>query len=341
MDTAISRRLVFLGLAGMQDPLRPEVPAAVRACAAAGLEVAMVTGDDPRTARAIATEAGLVFADDQVVTGDAIRQAEAGGAPALDALTRKARVYARVDPTQKLAIVLSLARNGHFVAVTGDGVNDAPALKHAHVGVAMGRKGTDVARESADIIITDDNFASIVAGIREGRVAYANIRKVIFMSVSTGVAEVLLFLLAIPLGLPMPLLPVQLLWLNLVTNGIQDVALAAEKAEGRRARLPAAQPARADLRSGDDPAHRAFGAGHGRRRPGRLLVAARERPQRGRGAQPAAGAVRPVRELPDLQQSVRAPFDLPAAADGESAADRRRDRGASAADRGDACALPC
>ena len=235
-------RLVFLGLAGMQDPLRPEVPEAVRACAAAGLEVAMVTGDDPRTARAIATAAGLAFADDQVVTGDSIRQAEARGAPALDALTRKARVYARVDPTQKLAIVLSLARNGHFVAVTGDGVNDAPALKHAHVGVAMGRKGTDVARDSADIIITDDNFASIVAGIREGRVAYANIRKVIFMSVSTGVAEVLLFLLAIPLGLPMPLLPVQLLWLNLVTNGIQDVALAAEKAEGDELAYPPRSP---------------------------------------------------------------------------------------------------
>lgn len=234
--------LVFLGLVGMQDPIRAEVPAAIRACHAAGVEVAMVTGDDPRTAAAIARKAGLVFAEDEIVTGEAVRRAEEAGEAALDALTRKARIYARVVPAQKLAIVLSLSRNGHFVAVTGDGVNDAPALKHAHVGVAMGRKGTDVAKESADIVITDDNFASIVAGIREGRVAYANIRKVILMLVATGAAEMLLFLLAIPLGQPMPLIAVQLLWLNLVTNGIQDVALAGERAEGDELARPPRRP---------------------------------------------------------------------------------------------------
>ena len=234
--------LVFLGFAGMHDPLRPEVPDAIRACRNAGLDVVMITGDDPKTATAIAREAGLAFSENHVVTGAAVRRAEEQGQAQLDELTRSARIYARVEPAQKLSIVLSMARNGHFVAVTGDGVNDAPALKHAHVGVAMGKKGTDVAKESADIIVTDDNFASIVGGIREGRVAYANIRKVVAMLVSTGAAEVVLFLLAIPLGLPMPLLPVQLLWLNLVTNGIQDVALAAEKAEGDELSYPPRSP---------------------------------------------------------------------------------------------------
>ncbi|RUV74877.1 MAG: HAD family hydrolase [Mesorhizobium sp.] len=234
--------LVFLGFAGMHDPLRPEVPDAIRACRTAGVDVVMITGDDPKTATAIARDAGLEFSEDRVVTGAAVRQAEDQSQAQLDELTRSARIYARVEPAQKLSIVLSLGRNGQFVAVTGDGVNDAPALKHAHVGVAMGRKGTDVAKESADIIATDDNFASIVGGIREGRVAYANIRKVVAMLVSTGAAEVVLFLLAIPLGLPMPLLPVQLLWLNLVTNGIQDVALAAEKPEGDELFYPPRSP---------------------------------------------------------------------------------------------------
>ncbi|MFB9947217.1 cation-translocating P-type ATPase [Rhizobium puerariae] len=234
--------LVFLGLAGMQDPIRPEVPEAIRECRAAGVDVSMVTGDDPKTAAAIASQAGLQFRPEQVTTGEEVSKAEERGLDHLDELTRHARLYARVASAQKLAIVLSLARNGHFVAVTGDGVNDAPALKHAHVGVAMGRKGTEVAKESADIVVTDDNFASIVSGIREGRTAYSNIRKVILMLVATGAAEMLLFLLAIPLGLPMPLLPVQLLWLNLVTNGIQDVALAGEKPEGDELARPPRRP---------------------------------------------------------------------------------------------------
>jgi len=224
--------LVLLGLAGMKDPLRPEVPAAIAACRAAGIRVAMITGDDPLTAGAIARDAGLDLGCLKTVTGDDLQTAADKGDDTVDALTREANIFARVQPLQKLDIVESLVRNGHIVAVTGDGINDAPALKHAHVGVAMGKKGTDIARESADIILADDNFASIVWGIREGRVAYANIRKVIFMSVATGAAEVLLFLLSIPFGLPLPLMAVQLLWLNLVTNGIQDVALAAEKAEG-------------------------------------------------------------------------------------------------------------
>lgn len=224
--------LVFLGLVGMRDPIRPEVPEAIRDCHGAGVQVVMLTGDDPKTASAIAADAGLIFTVDQVVTGEEVSLAEERGHASLDALARRGRIYARIAPSQKLAIVRALSRNGHFVAVTGDGVNDAPALKHAHIGVAMGRKGTDVAKESSDIIITDDNFASIVSAIKEGRVAYANIRKVIFMLASTGSAELVLFLLAAAFALPMPLLPVQLLWLNLVTNGIQDVALASEGPEG-------------------------------------------------------------------------------------------------------------
>lgn len=234
--------LNFLGFTGMQDPIRPEVPAALAACRTAGIEVVVITGDDPRTATAIAEEAGLVFEPEDVATGEQVAAALAEGEQALDALTRHVRIFARVKPDHKLAIVRSLARNGHYVAVTGDGVNDAPALKHAHVGVAMGRAGTDVAKESADIILTDDNFASIVAGIREGRVAYSNIRKVVFMLVSTGAAEVLLFLLAMILGTPMPLTAVQLLWLNLVTNGVQDIALVTEPAEGDELERPVRKP---------------------------------------------------------------------------------------------------
>ncbi|MGK8837277.1 cation-translocating P-type ATPase [Achromobacter xylosoxidans] len=242
-DDASLSGLTFLGFAGMKDPLRVEVPAAIRQCYQAGIEVCVLTGDDPVTATAIARQAGMVFTPQQVVTGDLVRQAEAGGLDELDRLVRVARVYARVKPAQKLAIVLALGRLGHFVAVTGDGVNDAPALKHAHVGVAMGGKGTELAKENADIILTDDNFASIVRGIQEGRIAYGNIRKVVIMLVSTGAAEVALFLLAIPLGLPMPLLPTQLLWLNLVTNGIQDVALAAERGDGDELSRPPRKPA--------------------------------------------------------------------------------------------------
>lgn len=234
--------LVFLGMVGMEDPLRPEVTAAIQDCYKSGIEVAMITGDAPETAYSIANKAGINNKAEAVVTGDMITAAETIGEAELDKITDKARVFARIKPVQKLAIVMSFIRNGHYVAVTGDGINDAPALKHANVGIAMGKKGTDVAKESADIIISDDNFASIIKGILEGRVAYSNIRKVIFMLVSTGIAEVFLFMMCIPLGMPMPLLPVQLLWLNLVTNGIQDVALATEGPEGDELTLPPRKP---------------------------------------------------------------------------------------------------
>jgi len=222
--------LTLIGLVGIIDPLRSEAKAAVANCRRAGIEVAMITGDHPATALAIAQELDMVESAEQLVTGTQLAQAQ--DTASIDQLTQKARVYARVGPHQKLDIIQSLQRNGHFVAVSGDGANDAPALRAAQVGVAMGLGGTDVARETADLIITDDNFDSIVAGIEEGRVAYANVRKVIFLLISTGAAELVLFTLALLTGLPLPLMAVQLLWLNLVTNGIQDVALAFEPGEG-------------------------------------------------------------------------------------------------------------
>jgi magnesium-transporting ATPase (P-type) len=232
--------LTFLGLVGMIDPLRPEAREAVAACRSAGIEVAMVTGDHPLTAGTIASELGLISGRDQVMTGAELRQRLEHGT--VDAPLTRTRVFARVEPQEKLAIVNALQAQGHFVAVTGDGANDAPALRAAHVGVAMGRAGTDVARETAEMIITDDNFASIVAGVEEGRIAYANVRKVIFLLISTGASEIVLFTLSLLAGLPLPLLAVQLLWLNLVTNGIQDVALAFEPGEGDELRRPPREP---------------------------------------------------------------------------------------------------
>jgi len=222
--------MTLLGLLCMIDPLRPEALDAIQKSRQAGINVAMLTGDHPATALAIAKQLNLAENLSQIVTGKQIKAATTDAE--LDKLTRDVNVFARMEPRQKLDIVKSLQRNGHFVAVSGDGANDAPALKAAEVGVAMGENGTDVARETADIIITDDNFSSIVSGIEEGRVAYANVRKVIFLLISTGAAEIVLFLLALITEQPIPLVAVQLLWLNLVTNGIQDVALAFEAAEG-------------------------------------------------------------------------------------------------------------
>ena len=234
------KALTLNGLVGIIDPLRTEVKAALAACSNAGIKVAMITGDHPATALAIARELNLAHEAGQVVTGPQLAQAIDDGE--IDKLTPHTRVFARVGPHQKLHIVESLQRNGHFVAVSGDGVNDAPALRSAQVGVAMGKSGTDVARETAELVVTDDNFASIVAGIEEGRVAYANVRKVIFLLVSTGAAELVLFTLALLFGQPLPLIAVQLLWLNLVTNGIQDVALAFEPAEGNELSRPPRSP---------------------------------------------------------------------------------------------------
>jgi magnesium-transporting ATPase (P-type) len=229
--------LQWAGLVGMIDPLRPEAKAAVRDCRDAGVRVIMVTGDHPATALVIARELGIATNPEEVVPGAALDEPGA-----LQGTIAHARVFARVAPEQKLAIVRAAQDAGHFVAVTGDGVNDAPALRHANIGVAMGRSGTEVARDAADVVLSDDNFATIVAGIDEGRVAYQNIRNVVYLVAAAAFAEVLTVGLAVMAGLPLPLLPTQLLWLNLVTNGIQDVSLAFESRRGDELRAPPRRP---------------------------------------------------------------------------------------------------
>ncbi|MDD4346527.1 MAG: HAD-IC family P-type ATPase, partial [Desulfitobacteriaceae bacterium] len=223
-------RLVFHGLVGFIDPLRPEAFAAVNKCKEAGIKVIMITGDHPGTALAISRELGLVGQDEAVVTGQQLSEAGSSDSPAYMKLVSSTHVFARVSPTQKMEIVEVLINQGEYVAVTGDGVNDAPAMRRANIGVAMG-SGTEVAKEISSMIVTDDNFASIVAGVEEGRFAYDNVRKVTYMLISTGAAEVTLVLASILFGLPLPLLAVQILWLNLVTNGIQDIAMAFEAGE--------------------------------------------------------------------------------------------------------------
>lgn len=222
--------LEFIGLICFIDPLRAEAKTSVDKCKKAGIKVIMITGDHPATASNISRELGIQEDDKPVVTGKMLDQAGKTDDIKFKELVSSSFVFARVSPHQKLDIVDALIKNGEFVAVTGDGVNDAPALKRANIGVAMG-SGTDVAKDVGAMIVVDDNFSSIVAGVEEGRFAYDNVRKVIYLLVSTGAAEVFMFLLAIISGLPLPLLAVQLLWLNLVTNGIQDKALAFEAGE--------------------------------------------------------------------------------------------------------------
>ena len=230
----------YLGFAAIIDPLREGVSEAISIAQNAGIEVVMITGDHPNTALFIAKTLGIAISRNEVIDGLEISHWQERGAPK-DEIASK-RVFARVSPEQKQLIVKTFQDLGHFVAVTGDGVNDAPALKYANIGISMGRSGTDVARESSDLILTDDSFGSIVNGIEEGRVAYDNIRKVIHLLISTGFAEIVLILLSMFFFIPIPLLPVQLLWLNLVTNGIQDIALGFERAEpgvlSRKARDP-------------------------------------------------------------------------------------------------------
>lgn len=240
-DSGRVPRLALQALIGFIDPLRPEVRDAIAEARGAGVKVVMITGDHPATAFAIARELGISSDRESVVSGHDLAVTGSYDTPEFFETVRRARVFARVTPDQKLHIVDALMHLGDFVAVTGDGVNDAPALRKANIGVAMG-SGTDVARDTASMIVTDDNFASIVAGIEEGRHAYANVRKVTLLLISTGLAELVLIGLSVATGYPVPLLAVQILWLNLVTNGIQDVALAFEAGERGVMRLPPRSP---------------------------------------------------------------------------------------------------
>ena len=224
------KKLTFMGMVGFIDPIRTEAIDSIKECHNAGIKVLMITGDYPLTAFSIAKDLNLVTDYNEVTTGKEIDEELLGGEQSFDEFIKSKIIFARVTPIQKLRIIESLKRQGEYVAVTGDGVNDAPALKVANIGVAMG-SGTDIAREVADLIITDDNFKSIVTGIKEGRVAYSNIRKIILFLISCGLSEVIFFCFSIIFGMPIPLVAIQLLWLNIVTDGIQDLALSFEKAE--------------------------------------------------------------------------------------------------------------
>ena len=223
-------KLTFMGMVGFIDPIRKEAIESIKECRKAGIKVLMITGDHPLTAFSIAKELELTNNQIDVTTGTEVEKFLNKEKQEFDAFVASKRIFTRVTPLQKLEIVESLKRQGEFVAVTGDGVNDAPALKAANIGVAMG-SGTDIARETANMIVADDNFKSIVSGIKEGRVAYANIRKIILFLISCGLTEVLFFCLSILSDMQMPLVAIQLLWINVVTDGIQDFALSFEKAE--------------------------------------------------------------------------------------------------------------
>jgi Ca2+-transporting ATPase len=236
--------LRLLGLVGLQDPPREAARAAVARCRTAGVVPIMITGDHPATAAAIARDVGILDDPGQVATGADIA---AGLTPEQ---LQGNRVYARTAPEQKLDIVAALQAAGHVVAMTGDGVNDAPALRAADVGVAMGRSGTEVARQAADIVLVDDDFATMVAAVEEGRRVYDNVRRFLLYALSGGTAEVLLMLLGPAFGLPLPLLPGQILWVNMLTHGLPGVALGAEQAEDDVLDRPPRRPGQGVLGEG-------------------------------------------------------------------------------------------
>ena len=224
----IEEGLVFVGLIGMIDPARIEVPPALELGRKAGVRTVMITGDYANTARAIAELIGLMRPGHQVLTGPELNTMSS---EQLRQEVRSTDVFARVSPEHKLRIVEALRSNGEVVAMTGDGVNDAPSIKQADIGIAMGITGTDVAKESADMVLTDDNYASIVSAVEQGRIIYDNIRKFVFFLISCNIAEIMIIFLATIAGLPTPLTAIQLLWLNLMTDGAPALALAMEKGD--------------------------------------------------------------------------------------------------------------